>query len=167
LHDDVAYGLRMLVDVAVRSVSPAMADPSSAVQAIDRIHDCLRLLVSRDFPTGEHYDREGRLRLIVPVLSWEGIVHVALDELRLLAVQSLQATRRTTAMLQDLIALAPEERQAPLRYQLQRLDTLAHEAFDAPDSDWAMEPDQQGVGSGPVGILQTVDREPRAVVRRG
>jgi uncharacterized membrane protein len=167
LHQDVAYGIRMLVDVAVRALSPASGDPTTAVQAIDRIHDCLRLLVSRDFPTGEHLDREGRLRLIVPVLSWEGMVHVALDELRLFAVQSLQATRRMTAMLDDLIELAPDERRAPLRYQLQRLDALAHDAFEAPDGDWAMEPDQQGVGSGPVGILQPFDGERRAVVRRG
>jgi len=167
LHQDVAYGIRMLVDVAVRALSPASGDPTTAVQAIDRIHDCLRLLVSRDFPTGEHLDDEGRLRLIVPALSWEGMVHIALDELRLFAVQSLQATRRMTAMLQDLIDLAPEERAAPLRYQLQRLDVQAHEAFDAPDGDWAMEPDQQGVGSGPVGILQLADGERRSVVQRG
>jgi uncharacterized membrane protein len=167
LHEDVAYGIRMLVDVAVRALAPASGDTTTAVQAIDRIHDCLRLLVSRDFPTGEHHDGQGRLRLIVPVLSWEGMVHVALDELRLFAVQSIQATRRLVAMLEDLIALAPEERQPPLRYQLQRLDALAHEAFEAPDSDWAMEPDQQGVGSGPVGILQLVDGDRRPVVRRG
>lgn len=167
LHQDVAYGIRMLVDVAVRALSPASGDPTTAVQAIDRIHDCLRLLVSRDFPTGEHVDREGRLRLIVPVLSWEGMVHVALDELRLFSVQSLQATRRVTAMLHDLIVLAPEERRAPLQYQLQRLDEQAHETFEAADGDWAMEPDQQGVGSGPVGILQAVDGERRSVVRRG
>ena len=52
LHEDVAYGIRMLVDVAVRALAPASGDPTTAVQAIDRIHDCLRLLVSRDFPTG-------------------------------------------------------------------------------------------------------------------
>jgi uncharacterized membrane protein len=157
LHQDVAYGIRMLVDVAVRALSPASGDPTTAVQAIDRIHDCLRLLARRDFPTGEHLDRDGRLVLIVPVLSWEGMVHVALDELRLFAVQSVQATRRVAAMLKDLIALAPEKRRAPLEYQLQRLDALAQERFDAPDGSWAMEPDQQGIGSGEVGILQVVD----------
>lgn len=167
LHQDVAYGIRMLVDVAVRALSPASGDPTTAVQAIDRIHDCLRLLVSRDFPSGEHVDESGELRLVVPVLSWEGMVHVALDELRILAVQSLQATRRITAMLEDLIQLAPEQREAPLRYQLQRLDALAHEAFAAPDGDWAMEPDQQGVGSGPAGILQAVGADPSPVVHRG
>jgi hypothetical protein len=50
---------------------------------------------------------------------------------------------------------------------LQRLDALAHEAFEAPDGDWAMEPDQQGVGSGPAGILQTFYGERRPVVRKG
>ena len=108
LHQDVAYGIRMLVDVAVRALAPASGDPTTAVQAIDRIHDCLRLLVSRDFPSGRAFRQRGSAEVVVPVLSWEGMVHVALDELRLFAVQSIQATRRTTAMLQDLIQLAPE-----------------------------------------------------------
>ena len=156
LHQDVAYGLRMLVDVAVRALSPATGgDPTTAVQAIDRIHDCLRLLVTRPFPSGFHHDDAGRLRFVAPALSWEGYVHIALDELRHLVVESIQATRRFVAMLEDLIAVAPEDRRRPLRRQLELLDAMAHERFDpAGDGDWAMEPDQQGLGSGREGILQ-------------
>ena len=50
LTHDFAFGIRMLVDVGVRAVSPAMADPTTTTQAIDRIHDLLRQLVGRPFP---------------------------------------------------------------------------------------------------------------------
>jgi uncharacterized membrane protein len=155
LDRDVAYGLRMLVDVAVRALSPAMGDPTTAVQAIDRIHDCLRLLVTRPFPSGRHHDAGGHLRLVAPALSWDGFVHVAVDELRHFAVQSIQTTRRLTAMLEDLLTVAPDARQASLRHQLALLETAARRAFgETGEGDWAMQPDQQGIGSGPSEILQ-------------
>jgi uncharacterized membrane protein len=157
LHADVAYGIRMLVDVAVRSLSSAMGDATTAVQAMDRIHDCLRMLVTRPFPTGRHAGASGRLRLVVPALSWEGYVHVALDELRHLSVNSIQATRRLSAMLEDLIAVAPPKRQPPLRHQLALLDTMVEHRFaETGEAAWALEPDQQGVGSGRSEILQRV-----------
>lgn len=155
LHDDVAYGIRMLVDVAVRALSPAMGDPTTAVQAIDRIHDCLRLLVTRPIPSGRHYDSAGRLRVVLPTLTWEGFVHIAIDELRHYAVQSIQATRRLSALLEDLIALAPDERKRPLRHQLELLEITAERAFgDTHEGSWAMDPDQQGIGSGPRELVQ-------------
>ena len=155
LHRDVAYGIRMLVDVAVRALSPAMGDPTTAVQAIDRIHDTLRLLATRPIPSGRHDDDAGRLRLVVPALSWEGFVHVAVDELRHYAPQSIQGTRRLAAMLEDLIAVAPEERRPPLHHQLALLEIAATRAFGETDEgEWAMQPDQQGVGSGRRALLQ-------------
>jgi uncharacterized membrane protein len=162
LHDDVAYGIRLLVDVAVRAVAPMTGDPTTAVQAIDRIHDCLRLLSTRVFTSGRHLDGEGRLRLVVRTLSWEGYVHIALDELRHWAVESIQATRRLTAMLEDVLAVAPEERRSPLREQLELLRADVDAAYGqtkASEAAWALEPDQQGVGSGPSRILQERTRQ--------
>ena len=53
LDQDVAYGLRMLVDIAERSLADSpFLDPTTAVQAVDRLHDCLRQLAGRVFPTG-------------------------------------------------------------------------------------------------------------------
>ena len=51
LDQDVAYGMRMLVDMAERALSDSpFLDPTTAVQAIDRLHDCLRQLSCRVFP---------------------------------------------------------------------------------------------------------------------
>ncbi len=49
LDEDLAYGFRMLVDMAIRSLSESpFSDPTTAVQCIDRLHDGLRQLAGRD-----------------------------------------------------------------------------------------------------------------------
>ncbi len=64
LDQDVAYGFRMLVDIAERSLADsAFQDPTTAVQALDRLHDCLRQLAHRPFPDGLYRDEAGQVRL--------------------------------------------------------------------------------------------------------
>ncbi len=75
LDQDVAYGLRMLVDIAERSLSDSpFLDPTTAVQAIDRLHDCLRQLAPRPFPDGRYSDTKGKVRLITHAMAWEDYV---------------------------------------------------------------------------------------------
>ena len=60
LENDVAYGVRLLVDIAARSLADSpFQDPSTTVQAIDRLHDILRQLVRRPFPDARHRDAAG------------------------------------------------------------------------------------------------------------
>jgi uncharacterized membrane protein len=129
LHQDLAYGLQMLVDVAVRSLSKSMGDPTTAVQAIDRLHDCLRQLVQRRFPTGRHCDEAGHLRLVVHEVTWEEYLDIAMNELRQYAVSSIQVTKRLVEMLVDLAAIAPVVRQPALEQQLELLHRMAAGAF--------------------------------------
>ena len=119
----MAYGLRMLVDIAERSLADSpYLDPTTAVQAIDRLHDCLRQLARRPFPDGLHRDDEGVVRLTVPVMSWEAYVHLAFDEIR----QAEPARRRSPgdsgASLVDLRGCAPAERIPVLDEQLALLE---------------------------------------------
>ena len=156
MHEDVAYGFRMLVDVAQRSISPAMGDPTTATQAIDRLHDCLRQLAVRPFPTGHYYDDGGRLRLVMPALSWRGYVDLALEELRQDANTSVQVLRRVQAMLQDLLVVAPPDRRPALERQLELFERRIQETFDDDeDRRVALQPDMQGLGSGSEAFLQS------------
>jgi uncharacterized membrane protein len=149
LQQDVAYGLRMLVDVAVKSVSEALADPTTAVQAIDRIHDCLRQLATRPFPAGEHADADGIVRVVLPTVTWEGYVHLALDEVRIAGTASLQVARRLANLLDDLLDVAPPERRAVLEHERELLARAVRRAFgDDEDVERALGGDQQGIGSG-------------------
>ena len=151
LQCDLAYGFRMLVDVAIKSASQAFADPTTAVQAIDRIHSSLRQLAMRPFPSGLHLDQEGAPRLVVPQLTWEGYVHLACDEIRLAGSAELQITRRIGTMLDDILTVARSDRRPALQQQQHLLARAADRAFaDQEDLAFALEGDQQGIGSGRV-----------------
>ena len=84
LDEDVAYGMRLLVDIAERSLSESpFQDPTTAVQAIDRLHDILRQLARRPFSDGRAFDEDGEIRLLVKTMTWENYVHLAFDEIRM------------------------------------------------------------------------------------
>jgi uncharacterized membrane protein len=115
LDRDMAYGFRLLVDMAERSIAESpLLDPTTAVQAIDRLHDCLRQLARRPIPSGEHRDDDGVLRLIVPTLDWDGYVHLAFDELVLAGRASPTVRRHLDAAVADLCTVAPPDRREVL-----------------------------------------------------
>ncbi len=111
LDEDVAYGLRLLVDIAQRSLADSpFQDPTTAVQALDRLHDILRQLSRRPFPDGRYEDEAGEVRLTVRTMSWEAYVRLAFDEIRLAGAGAPRLARRMKDALVDLRAIAPPER---------------------------------------------------------
>ncbi len=156
--DDPAYGFRKLVDIAERGIAQPFTDPTTAVMVIDRLHDSLRQLATRTFPTGRHRDADGALRLVERVMSWDGYVRLVFDELRLAGAGSPQIPRRLLAALRDLKSVAPPDRQPALDRQIDLLTAAVQERFDdGPDRYAALTPDQQGIGSGPdLAALTTV-----------
>jgi uncharacterized membrane protein len=128
LEQDVGFGFRQLVDIAVRALSPGMNDPTTAVQALDRIHDLLRRLVRRPIPRDERAV-DGTVRLIVPRPGWPDFVHLALDEIRIAGEGQLQVARRLEAVLVDLLELAPRDRQGALMAQQAALEASVMRAF--------------------------------------
>jgi len=150
MHEsDPAFGFRKLVDIAERSIAQPFDDPTTAVQAIHRLHDCLRQLAPRPFPSGRHYDDEGHLRLVTRTLGWDGYVRLAFDELRLVGGAQPQVARRLRAALEDLKTVAPPERQPVLDHQLELLEAFVRRQFDDDEDVSAfLVGDQQGIGSG-------------------
>jgi uncharacterized membrane protein len=147
--DDPAYGFRKLVDVAQRALGTSANDATTAVQVVNRLHDCLRQIANRPFPSGHVRDEDDELRLIERVLDWDGYVRLAFDEIRLAAGRFPQATRRLEAALVDLKAVAPAERQAALDRQLLLLARGVERALeDEEDRRAALVADAQGIGSG-------------------
>jgi uncharacterized membrane protein len=149
LEHDPAYGFRLLVDIAERSISQSpFEDPTTAVQAIDRLHDCLRQLAQRPIPDGIHRDDHGEVRLVVPSMDWDAYVRLAFEEIRLAGTRSPQVTRRLEAALRDLLHVAPPDRRPALLRELQLLEA---EVADATSEDdvraFALEPDSEGIGA--------------------
>jgi uncharacterized membrane protein len=146
---DLPYAFRLLADIGERGLAQPFSDPSTTVQALHRLHECLRYLAPREFPSGEHRDEDGTLRLVEPVLGWDGFVRLAFDEIRIAGAASPQVPRRLRAALEDLKTVAPPDRHAALDRQLELLEAAVHrEVADERDAVAALVPDPQGIGSG-------------------
>jgi uncharacterized membrane protein len=149
LDEDVAYGMRLLVDIAERSLSESpFQDPTTAVQAIDRLHDILRQLARRPFPDGRVADEHGEIRLLVKAMTWENYVHLAFDEIRMAGAGSPQVSRRLVAAFADLRRVALPERIEALDEQARLLRAATVEAMhDERDIRFALDPDREGLGA--------------------
>jgi uncharacterized membrane protein len=98
--------------------------------------------------SGEYRDASGVVRVRVPTLQWDGFVRLAFDEIRQAGVASPQVSRRLTAALEDLLRVAPPDRRAILRRELELLHEQATAAAPtSDDGDAAVEPDPAGIGS--------------------
>jgi uncharacterized membrane protein len=148
MRQDVAFGMRQIVDVAERALSPSTNDPSTAVQAIDQLHDISRCLVQRRFPAPYRMDDRGALRLILPRPDWDSYVRLAFDEIRSSGQGSVQIMRRLRFALEDLLEVAPPFRRRILQEQLALLDASVSRSFaDRTDAVVARAPSPQGHGA--------------------
>ena len=144
---DPKYALRLLVDIAIRALSPAINDPTTAVQALDQIEDLLLRLGQRHLEIGSYPDSDGRLRLVVPFPSWDDLLRLAFDEICAYGATSVQVMRRMNALVADLTRALPEERRQKLYYWEARLKaTIARSFLDGDERIDASEEDRQGLG---------------------
>ncbi|MBW3669423.1 MAG: DUF2254 domain-containing protein [Actinobacteria bacterium] len=129
MHQDPGFGFRQIVDIAERALSPGVNDPTTAVQAIDELHDLLRRLADRRFPSRARVDDGGVLRVVAPRYAWDDYVELAFDEIRHYGRGSIQVARRMRGALDDLRTVAPEHRRAALERQLRLLEESTRRDF--------------------------------------
>jgi uncharacterized membrane protein len=113
-EQDPELALRLLADIALRALSPAINDPTTAVQALDRIDSLLRALATRDLDIQHVTDDDGLVRVDLVLPTWEAFVGVALDEILALDKVSPAVTQRITRLLDDISAIAPPGRRPAL-----------------------------------------------------
>ena len=148
IEDDPAFALRMLVDVAIKALSPAVNDPTTAVQSLHRIEDVLRYASAKRLAAGVVTGPQDEARLVYPTPSWDDLVALSLDEIRAFGAGQYQIARRLRALLDDLVADLPEERRPALIRQRQLLDEAVERLVPAAQRDDALVADPQGLGLG-------------------
>jgi uncharacterized membrane protein len=115
MDEDVGFGLRQLVDIAERALSPGINDPTTAVQAIDQLHDIVRRLATRALPPRQRTTEDGRLVVSVPQAGFADHLALAFDEIAYWGRESTRIRRRLQIALLDLeTAARPEHRAAVL-----------------------------------------------------
>jgi len=155
LEQDPMFAFRILVDIALKALSPAINDPTTAVLAIDQIHQLLRVVGRRHLRGEDIRDAAGHVRVILRTPDWEDFVHIACNEIRACGAGSVQIARRQRAMLENLMRSLPAPRHAALREQLDLLDRTLPDYYKLPeDLALARVPDAQGLG----GASQTPPR---------
>jgi uncharacterized membrane protein len=143
---DPGFGFRQLVDTAIRALSPAVNDPTTAVQAIDRISDLLGITGTRPDPTGLRVDSTGTIRVKRKLRDFDGLLVLALTEIIHYGADAPQVVRRLRAALDELQAMLPQERHAAIGRQRSLLDAAVSAALPAPFESVSSTADRQGLG---------------------
>ena len=146
LDDDPAFALRVLVDVAIRALSPAVNDPTTAVQMLHRIEDLLRYAAAKNLAVGTVTDDAGVTRLVYSTPTWDDLVELGLDEIRAFGASQYQIARRLRALLDALLADLPDERHPALVAQRVLLDDAVAQRFPEDQRHDALVADRQGLG---------------------
>ncbi len=147
MEQDPLFSFRILVDIALKALSPAINDPTTAVLALDQIHRLLRLVGRRQLRGDTILDDGGRPRVILHTPNWEDFVHVACLEIASCGANNVQIARRLRAMIENCIESLPRHRHAALLLQRERLDRMIESLYPIPDDlALARVPDTQGLG---------------------
>jgi uncharacterized membrane protein len=132
-HQDPMFAFRLLADIALRALSPAVNDPATAVQALDACAGLLQPLASRDLEVGPAADRFGIARVLFTGPTWESFVLTAFGDTVECAARSAMVLSRARSALTDLAELAPAARRGPLERRAQRCQDLLDTNFPSAD----------------------------------
>jgi uncharacterized membrane protein len=147
MEQDPTFAYRIVVDIALKALSPAINDPTTAVIAIDQLHRLLRQAGNRNLRTDEILAKSGQLLVLFRTPNWEDFVHLAFTEIRQCGAQNMQIARRLRAMIDNLIETLPKHRHAVLLGELKLLDRDVERHFVHPeDRALARLGDSQGLG---------------------
>ncbi len=145
LLQDPGFGFRQLVDTASRALSPAINDPTTAVQAVLRVEDLLARVIDRPDPTGWYTDEAGsvRVRLVEPGML--RLATLGLTEVLHYGEQAPQVIRALLAVCRDLAAIAPADRRSFFEDFARRcIDTAGDQMPGL--GELAVQPDRMGLG---------------------
>lgn len=103
MQQDLAFGIRQIVDIALRALSPAINDPTSAEEAILDLTVILARVLPRELPTRVEHGPDGRRLLRPRHASYELLVRMAFDQIRQAAADHPAVLRTMIASLRILV----------------------------------------------------------------
>jgi uncharacterized membrane protein len=133
---DVEYSIRHLVEIAVRALSPGTNDPFTAVNVVHRLGGAVEMLMGKQVSERVLLaDRQGRLRVVAVTSTFDGMVDVALNQVRQAA-----ASRGNAAVIITLASIlgklaaaaATDHHRATLTRHLRAMERAAIRAIDDP-----------------------------------
>ena len=142
---DPLFGVRQIVDIAVKALSPGVNDPTTAEQCLDVLGDVLVTIIDRDFPSPLRTDA-GAPRYFFNRPSFADYVDASFSQIRRAAANDVHVTRYLLRLLGELTDRAPTEaRRRPIHAQaVEVLRALPASSFTETDRD-ALQRDAEAV----------------------
>ena len=132
LEQDCAFGIRQIVDIALRALSPSTNDTTTAVMCVDYLTAILSRLASRNVPSC-HRHEEGRLRMITLGPTFASLLAESFDQIRASADGKVAVLLRILGALETIGSLtASASRRQVLREQMESIAELAALTIKSP-----------------------------------
>ncbi len=109
LQQDVEFGVIQIVDIALKAISPAVNDPSTAISCIDQLTRILIRWLERDPPESILYDPPQNLRVVIPWLGLDDLLNTAIEQIRAYATGDAAVSRRLLRLLRDVASTVDDE----------------------------------------------------------
>jgi uncharacterized membrane protein len=132
LERDSAFGIRQIVDMALRALSPSTNDTTTAVMCVDYLTAILSQLATKDIPSPHRYEKS-ELRVIAVGPTFERLVVQSFDQIRGSAVGNTGVMLRMLGGLQTIGSLTADRgRRRVLREQVAWIAELAERTIASP-----------------------------------
>lgn len=102
MEDDVQFGMLQLVDIALKAVSPAVNDPSTAISCVDHLSAILVLAASLEPKSQRIYDAKGALRVVRRQPTFSRLLEIAFDQIHPYGKNDMAVSLRLLRALQDI-----------------------------------------------------------------
>ncbi len=131
LQQDIAFGIRQIVDIALRALSPGVNDTTTAVTCIDYLSAIVARLAARTFPPANRY-HEGELRVVLKAYAFADFLNGAFDQMRESAKGNAAMILRMLGALAAIGELTNDpERRSALQEHVRELADLASRTLES------------------------------------
>ncbi|MFH2043651.1 MAG: DUF2254 domain-containing protein [Pseudomonadota bacterium] len=153
VEQDPAFGIRQIVDVALKALSPGINDTTTAVMCVDYLTTILARIAPRQIPSSRR-NEDGELRVIAKGPSFESLLGESFDQIRRNAKGNVAIMSRMLDAFQTLAGLtAGPQRRRVIREQVQWIAELAERTIESAH-------DRARINMLLVGVHETLEAEP-------
>jgi uncharacterized membrane protein len=102
LQQDVEFGVLQIVDIALKAISPAVNDPTTAICCVDQLSRIMIRFAARQVPEEMLYDPPGAIRVSVGWMQFPRLLDAAFEQIRMYSKTDLAVSLRLLRALTDI-----------------------------------------------------------------
>ncbi len=131
VNQDAAFGIRQIVDIALKALSPGINDTTTAIMCVDYLTAIMARIAQRQIPSSRRYE-EGELRVFAKGPTFESLLTESFDQIRSNAKGDVAIMSRMLGAFETLASLtASPRRRRALGEQVDWISELAERSVES------------------------------------